>query len=134
MYQSLLENDIKTIVGGQFTEDALGPTAYNEVLSRVCVRSSQYLDTFEAMFLGLSFDAVTQSNLYLPTFLELLQKQEQRRVTSIADRLLRQYDAVMIVYDRTMDHEALQKILPDDVVHLLNRLETRRTRLRMILR
>jgi hypothetical protein len=129
---SQIENDIKAIVGGQFSEDSLGPTEHSKISSRARIRASQYLDVFEAMFLGLNFDATAQSNLYLPAFLELLHGQAPERVASIGRRLLTQYDAVMVIYDKVQDRKLLAKILPDDTVHLLIRIEARRARLHMI--
>jgi hypothetical protein len=127
---SQIEEDIELIVGGHFTPDAFGPEVYNAVIGRVKASSGKYLDAFESLFLSRNFDPVAQSELYLPTFLRLASAGSPERVKEDAGRLLKLYTAVLVVYDNAPDKEALFKLLPEEAVRLVQRLDTRRKELR----
>ncbi len=127
-----IQRDIRTMVGGNFTPDALGPEAYQGILTRARSHPDEYLREFEELFLGLNFDAVAQSRLHLPSFLELLQSRDPSRVRLTAKRLLKQYDAVLILYDAARDQTALLALVPEEMVRLVQRLNTRRTQLRLL--
>jgi hypothetical protein len=129
---SVIEDDIRTIVGGHFTPDALSPAVYDATLARARARPKEYLDAFEALFLGLNFDALIQSRLYLPTFLKLLAGADPARVRALAAALLKLYDSVMVTYDAARDKRALFALLPEETVRLLQRLEVRRVELRAL--
>src|SRR5205807_2651911 len=110
-----MENDIWTIVGGDFSPDSLGPERYEAMIARVRSRAGDYLNLLESLFLGPNFDAVMQSRLYLPSFLKLVADVEPERVRATAERLLKQINAVLVVYDNVTDKEALFKLLPEEI-------------------
>ena len=124
--------DIQLIVGGNFTPDSLGPEVYNNVVARVQADPDGYLDQFEMQFLGQNFDALTQSRLHIPTFLRLLADVAPDRVKDVSDRLLQQYNAVLVIYDSTDDKQALARIIPEETWHLSQRLYRRRLELQSL--
>ena len=130
---SKAEEDITLIVGGHFTPDALGPDVYDAVVARAKGHADAYLDVFESMYLGPKFDAELQSRLYLPSFLQLVYTSSPDRTRQAASRLLKQYDAILVVYDNASDKQALFKLLPDETVRLLQRLDIRRKELQELL-
>ncbi|MFN8475291.1 MAG: hypothetical protein U0822_24120 [Anaerolineae bacterium] len=127
-----IQDDILTIVGGNFTPVSLGVDGYEAVRSRARSRAADYLAVFEQLFLGANFDAMLQSRLHLPTFLELLSDVEPEAVRQTADRLLKQYDAVLIMYDQAKDKSALFELLPEDSMRLFQRLDSRRKSLQLL--
>lgn len=129
-----IREDILTIVGGHFTPKALGRELYEEIVGRTRADSKKYLDEFAAMFVGTKFDAVSQVDLLLATFLQLLQGIDPEGVKTISERLLRQYDAVLTVYDATTDRAALHQLLPEDTVRLMQRFASRRAELQELMK
>lgn len=127
-----IQDDIMTIVGGNFTPVSLGVEGYEAVLRRARARAKDYLVVFETLFLGTNFDAMLQSRLHLPTFLELLADTEPEAVRMTAERLLKQYDAVLILYDQATDKPALFHLLPEDSMRLFQRLDSRRKSLQLL--
>jgi hypothetical protein len=127
-----IDDDLSVMVGGGFTPASLGPDAYDEMLARARAHADAYLDAFEARFLGPGFDAKQQSNLQLPLVLQLLSDAAPERTRDLAERLLRQYDAVLVVHDAA-DAQALANVLPDDAMSLLYRLDDRRRELQRLL-
>jgi hypothetical protein len=127
-----IDSDLMVMVGGGFTPASLGPDAYNEILERARANANAYLDAFEERFLGPRFDAKEQSNLQLPHVLELLSDAAPERARDLAERLLRQYDAVLVVHD-SADQQALSTVLPDHAMSLLYRLDDRRRELQRLL-
>jgi hypothetical protein len=124
------ESDILLIVGGDFTPSAMGAEGYNQVLARARSRAAEYLDAFEALFLGTKFDAQVQSRLYLPTFLGYLREVAPGRVRALAAHLLKQYDAILVVFDQIPDKAALDQLLPSETANFLVRLNDRRLELK----
>lgn len=120
------------IVGGDFSPASVGPATYDEMLSRARANADAYLDAFEELFLGAGFDARQQSSLQLPRLLALLQDEAPQRVRELAERLLRQYEAVLVVHDEA-DQQALADVLPDHAMTLLYRLDDRRNALQRLL-
>lgn len=127
-----IENDIEIMVGGHFTVDALSPEVYGAILARAAERADEYLDVFERLYLGPDFDAVAQSDLYLPSGLAILARTIPDRVRNTAGRLLRRYDVVMTIPDAAMDRDGLFEQLSEDVVNYLRRLDVRRIQLRAL--
>jgi hypothetical protein len=127
-----IDDDLMTMVGGGFTPASLGPEVYDEMLARARANVDAYLDRFEALFLGPAFDAKQQSSWQLPHVLGLLADAAPERVRSIAERLLRQYEAVLVVHDEA-DQQALAGVLPDEAMSLLYRLDDRRRELQRLL-
>jgi hypothetical protein len=125
-----IEADIETMVGGHFTADALSPEVYDEIVGRAEARADEYLDVFERMFLGPDFDAVAQSDLYLPTCLAILARTAPDRARQTAARLLRCYDVVLTAYDAALAQDSLFDLLSEDTINLLRRLDVRRIELR----
>ena len=131
-----IKADIMTVVGGSFTGQALGPDVYEATRARVQAQPDAYLDVFEQLFLGMNFDAREQSSLYLPTFLQLVQEdapqQVRTRVQGIAAWLLKQYDAVLVLYDEAESQPVLLAMVPEETARLVQRLEDRRIDLRAL--
>jgi hypothetical protein len=129
-----IRDDILTIVGGHFTPASLGPEAYQEILTRARAHAKEYIEEFESLFLGPNFDAINQSGLLLPLFLQLLADVEPERVKAVAERLLKQYNAVLAFHDAVTDRKALFQLLPDETVRLSQRLEDRRRELQELMK
>ena len=127
-----IEQDLMAMVQGNFTPDALGPDHYRAVLGRVRARPKPYLDVLEARFVTVPIDPVAHSNLHLGVALRVTAEGERARSQAIARRLLRQYDAVLIVYDEAKDKAALLELLPEETGRMLQRLHARRAELREI--
>jgi hypothetical protein len=123
---------VLTIVGGSFNSAALGPEQYEELAAEARAHADEYLDEFETLFLGERFDALTHSSLLLPVLLELLADTRPDRVNELALRLLRQYDALLVIPDAMGDREAVVSSLPEDIARLWQRLNERRSELREI--
>ena len=96
------EADIRTIVGGNFTADALGQT-YREILARVTEAPDAYLDTFERMFLAAPPRVTELSRLFLPSFLQRVAPLAPARVRGISQRLLAQVETTARVVDQMID-------------------------------
>jgi hypothetical protein len=126
--------DIEIMVSGHFTADALSPEVYDAILARAAARADEYLDVFERLFLGPDFDALAQSDLYLPTFLAILARTIPDRVRATAARLLRGYDVALIAYDEGREEETFFELLSEDTINLLRRLDVRRRELRGLAR
>lgn len=129
-----IEEDVRQIVGGNFTPDALGPDRHREVIVRVRARPEEYLRVFESLFLGTRFDARSHSHLYLPSFLSLVADVAPDRVRSAASRLLQHYDTAMSVADDAIERALPLEALPEDTSRMVQRLDTRRRELRALLR
>jgi hypothetical protein len=130
---SQIESDIRTIVQGNFTPDALGPEKYDQVIKRARAQPGEYVDVFERLYLGANFDALAQSRLYLPAFLKIIADRDPERAQAAARRLLKQYDAVLLVYDEVKYKPALFDLLPEETVRMLQSLEARRAELRSLI-
>ena len=76
----LISDDIRLIVGGNFTPDGIGIEKYEGTLKRARARPRDYVRVFNSMYLGVEFDAVQQSNLYLPSCLEILAEKDPKAV------------------------------------------------------
>lgn len=129
-----IEKDIWLVVGGNFTPDSIGPDAYNATIARIRSQSNDYLNVLESLFMGPNFDAQLQSNLYLPAFLSLISDLEPERVHKVAEKLLKQFNDMMVIYDQTSDKRMLSTLLPEDTISLTQRLEQRRMQLKALLK
>lgn len=128
-----IDDDITLMVSGHFTPDAIGPEAYDAVVARSRANVSAYLDAFESRFLGAEFDALAQSDLLLPTMLEVLHDAAPVPVARTAERLLRHYDGALALFDRAPDRSALMRVLGEDTTHLATRLDDQRRALSALL-
>lgn len=128
-----VKKDILMIVGGHFNPAAIGPTAYDATLERLRAEPQAYLDAFEQMFLGVNFDPRAQSNLYLAGFLKYLLDDAPERARALAEHLLKQYDAVLVIFDQVADRSMLDQMLPSASADFLLRLNDRREALRRLL-
>jgi len=128
-----ISQDILMIVGGAFNPAAVGPEKYEATLARIRSQQAAYLDAFEAMFLGTKFDPQTQSSLYLAAFLNYLKDVDPERVRAITENLLKQYDAILIVFDQVAEKSMLDQLLPSGSTDFLLRLNDRREALRRLL-
>jgi hypothetical protein len=127
-----VQTDIQMIVGGHFSPAAVGPQAYEAVLTRVRSQAAAYLDAFEQMFVGANFDPQAQSNLYMAGFLKHLRDLAPDRVRALTQHLLKQYDAVLVIFDQVADKSLLDKVLPSGSADFLLRLNDRRDALRRL--
>lgn len=118
-----IENDVLLVIGGNFTPDHLGPEGYAEVVARVRKQPEVYLSTFESMALGANFDALTLSRLHPEALLKQLAGFAPGRVQQTVERLQKQLDAVLVVYDSASDKQALAQLLPESTIRLAQRLE-----------
>lgn len=128
-----VRDDVVLMTGGHFNGAALGPPVYDEILNRARAHASEYLDVFEERFLGPNFDALAQSNFHLPLFLGLMADAEPARVRRVAETLLKQYDAVLAFHDSVADRGALHQLMPEDMVNMSFRLDSRRAELRQLI-
>jgi hypothetical protein len=128
-----ITQEVWRIVGGDFTPDAIGPERYDAQVARVRERPAAYLDAFESMFLGVAFDARLQSELHPEALFKITVEADADRTRAIADQLLRQLDAVMLIRDEAADTEALFSLLPEETANVSRRLEQRRAQLRSLL-
>lgn len=128
-----IEEDIALMVSGHFTPDAIGPEAYDDVVERARANVVSYLDVFESRYLGADFDVLAQSELQLPTALDILHPVQPDAVAMTAKRLFRYYDGALVLFDRAPDPNSLRQVLDEDTVHLATRLDDLRRALRALL-
>jgi hypothetical protein len=117
--------DIMLIVGGNFTEDALGPL-YQEVLTRLRGAPSAYLDTFERLFVARPVNAQQLSKLYLPSFLQRLAGVAPDRVRALAGHLLGQIDATAREMEQVVAEIGALDPQPQEVTFAVENLQIRR--------
>jgi hypothetical protein len=129
-----VEDDLRTIVGGNFSLDALGDE-YMRILQRLRAAPAAYLDAFERLFLAPNTDARTLSRSHLPNFLELVSSAAPERVRSLSQRLLRQYDAALSIADHAAEQDfSLSEALGSgETSRFVQRLDERRRTLRAML-
>ncbi|TWT45636.1 hypothetical protein RAS1_20640 [Phycisphaerae bacterium RAS1] len=125
--------DIQTIVGGNFTPDGVGPDLHRQTLERLHQRPDAYLTTFAEMYAGQRFEPQKWADLYLPTFLELVQKDEPARSREVARRLIERLDAVLYTLDQSRDRDAFLKLLSSEAARVVQRLDRQRAELRALL-
>lgn len=118
-----IENDLLLVISGNFTPDHLGPETYAEVVARVRKQPEDFLVTFESLALGTNFDALTLSRLHPVVLFKLLVGVAPDRVRQTVERLQKQLDAVLVVYDSAGDKQALAQLLPESTMRLSQRLE-----------
>jgi hypothetical protein len=128
-----IEEDVKLMVGGEFSPVAITPEAYNAILARARSQVNEYLDAFERLFLGVRFDAQMHSRLHFPWFLSLLKDAAPDRVRELANHLIKQYDAVLVIYDHMPDKKMLDDTLPVEAANYLVRLNDRREQLKNLI-
>lgn len=127
-----IENDVLTMAGGHFTAAALGPEGFEAIRARARAQPDEYLDTFERLFLGARFNAEVQAAIDVAVFLRHLRDVAPERVRALAASLLRQYDAVLVIYDQFPDKAALDEKLPPRTANYLIQLSERRRELRVL--
>jgi len=124
-----IETDVRTMIGGSFTEHSLAPADFEAILGRARENPDAYLDFFERDFLGVRFDAEQHSNLHAAVLLRHLRDAAPERVRALAASLLKQYDAVLVIYDQFPDKGMLDEVLPPRTANYLIRLSERRREL-----
>lgn len=125
-----VRDDIRTIVGGNFTPDGLGPADYDRIKSRVARRPAEYAREFDAMYGCENFDPARLADLYLPTFVSTLRETDAKAADAAAQRLLSHFDAALYIYDQAQDAEALLRTLPEEAARVVRRLDVQRRELR----
>jgi hypothetical protein len=86
-----VEQDVRLIVLGDFTEDALGPERYRGVLARLAAAPLEYLQAFRA-FVRQPMTASQLSELQLPWFLTLLARTDPTSARQGAAELMAAYE------------------------------------------
>lgn len=127
-----IENDVLTMTGGHFTAAALGPEGFAAIRERARARPDAYLDAFERMFLGARFDAELHAAIDPTVLLDQLRDVAPERVRALAASLLKQYDAVLVIYDQFPDKAMLDQQLPARTANYLIRLSEHRRELRRL--
>lgn len=129
-----IEDDLRTIVGGNFSLDALGDD-YARILQHVRAAPLAYLDVFERLFLAPGVDPRTLSRLYLPSFLQRVAAAAPERVRALSQRLLGQYDAALSIADHATEQDLnlMEALPPGETSRFVQRLEERRRTLRQLL-
>lgn len=125
-----IEQDIQLMIGGGFTPDSLGPSDYAATIARAQAQASAYLETFESLYMGVHFDALRQSNLHADVLLRIVRDVEPELTRAVINRLLNQYNAVLVLFDSLENKEALLAQVPEDMQRLSVRLDRRRANLR----
>jgi hypothetical protein len=111
---SEVEHDLRMIVGGNFSLDALGPE-YEHILQRVRAAPIAYLDAFERLFTAPRIDPRVQSRLFLPSFLQLVADVAPDRVRAIASRLIGEYNAALGSADHAVGRaQNIEEARPED--------------------
>jgi hypothetical protein len=128
-----IENDVMTMAGGHFTPAALGPEGFAAIRDRAREQPDAYLDAFERMFMGVRFNAELHAAIVPTVFLDQLRDVAPERVRALAASLLKQYDAVLVIYDQFPDKAMLDQQLPARTANYLIRLSEHRRELRRLL-
>ncbi|HEV7671587.1 MAG TPA: hypothetical protein VGS22_23960 [Thermoanaerobaculia bacterium] len=124
-----IERAVSLIVGGDFTPASMSPEGYAEVAESAVAQADAYLDAFERLYLGARFDAELHSRIHATVLLQLLAAAAPERVRALAASLLKQYDAVLVIYDQFPDKAMLDDVLPPRTANYLIRLSERRREL-----
>jgi hypothetical protein len=93
--QQGIEQDLWTVVGGNFTSDGLGPKRYAATRRRVEAQPDLYLDALERLMLGSNFDWERHAGLRVPTLLKLTARSAPARTATIAKELVTEYTAAL---------------------------------------
>ena len=128
-----IAQEVRSIVGGDFSSDSIGPDRYEAQVARVRERPAAYLDTFESLFLGANFDHELQSEIHPSALLRITAEVDPDRTRAIAAELLRRIDSIMMIHDQVEDRGALMDLLPEPAANMSRRLEQRRAQLRSLL-
>jgi hypothetical protein len=124
-----IERAVSLIVGGDFSPASMSPEGFSEAVENARAQADAYLNAFERLYLGARFDAELHSGIHPATLLRLLQGVAPERVRSLAASLLKQYDAVLVIYDQFPDKAMLDEVLPARTANYLIRLSERRREL-----
>jgi len=90
-----VQEDLRLIVSGNFSEDALGPDVYRAIVARVEAAPRAYLQAFLALVgraRGEGMDPGRLSSLHLPWFLTLLARSDPEAAREGARELLGVYE------------------------------------------
>jgi hypothetical protein len=132
---SQITNDVRLLVGGNFSKDALGPR-YDQVLARARARPAEYLRVFESLYVSRPLNARAQSNLHLPFLLEVLRELEPVRVRQLASTLLTRYNSAAEVAEGVLEEEVAEddtaEARPRRSSSMANRLRRRRNDLQRL--
>jgi hypothetical protein len=121
------------MVGGNFTEDALGPR-YKEVLARLHSAPSAYLDTFERLFVARPVAASQLSKLYLAAFLQRLAGAAPDRVGALAGHFLGQVNTATQAMELAAHEIGELDAQPQELTFAAENLEIRRREFRRLSR
>ncbi len=123
-----IQSDIETII----EDDAAlgdGKADPRDILERIRDQPADYLEAFETLFLGMRFDALAHSKLDLAAFLQVVQESAPRavreRVEEVASWLLKQYEAVLLIYEEAESGRTVLALVPDETARIVRRLHDR---------
>lgn len=121
-------NDIRIIIGGNFSADALGSDIYNATLFRIKNKSPEYLKTFKEAFSVSTLNISTISSLLTPTFLSLLNK-ETVGLEDIASEWLQAYNAILLTKNEKIIQKEIFSNKPEskmEAENLIKRIKLRK--------
>jgi hypothetical protein len=112
------EQDVRTIIGGHFAVDHIGPTEYNAIKQRALARPTVYLGIIER----IASTAVPQSlsSLYIPHAIEWIGVNHKAEVKALAAKLLPIYRKARATKDPKADSYRDQRL--DQRITELDRL------------
>lgn len=125
---SSIRHDILTVVGGNYSPDALGPL-HQEIRERVRARPLEYLREFEAMFLSGRLDAAYVSNLHPQVLLTMVSDLQPERARRLAAGLASRLDPALSEADSLMEETGSLEALPEESAAMARRLRRRRAAL-----
>ena len=88
---TVVQNEVRLIVSGNFTPDALGPDRYRAILAKVAAAPQEYLQAFRAQMREVAAGG-RLSTSHLPSFLTILATIEPDAAKAAARELLDEYE------------------------------------------
>src|ERR1700739_2249961 len=127
---ALIDQDVMTIVGANFSADHLGAPDFDAIVSRARETPGAYLETFRRRFLGSSYDAEAFSRIHPQNLLLLVDVADHAGAKALAGE-------IAATLDRTLEpsisapHGAHIFVAdPDEASNRLKRLQIQRQHLR----
>lgn len=128
-----IEGDVLTMAGGHFTPAALTPEGFEAIRSRARANADAYLDVFERLFLGASFNPEWHSDVLVAVFLDHLRDVAPERVQALAAELLRRYDEALESPGPAPENAAFGAAPPSEDTNYRRRLSERRREVQHLL-
>ena len=132
MDPSIIEKDIRTMVGGHFTADALGEQVYDAIMSRARSSPQGYIAMFKSLFLEQAIAPAKYAALHLPSFLHFMALSAPDEVRVIADQMVARYDTMLADLGDVRAPETASVAARRDAPPLMRRLLERRKQLQAL--